>query len=57
MVMIFWVVEMLSPACSGLGLGSYLELYLWSPYQLLLTPVVWRIMIWGDGLRTMIGGF
>jgi hypothetical protein len=38
-------------------LGSYLELYLWSPYQLLLTPVVWRIMIWGDGLRTMIGGF
>jgi hypothetical protein len=53
MVKIFWVVEMFIPACSSLDLGSYLALYLCSPCQSMLIPVVWRIVIWvmGLGLR------
>jgi hypothetical protein len=56
MVRIFGAVEMLSPACSRLGLDSYLALYLWSPCQLMLIPVVCRIVIWGDRFGTAFGG-
>jgi hypothetical protein len=52
MVRIFCVVEMLSPTCSGLGLGScILYLFCCHPISRCCFLLAWRIGIWGMGLE------
>jgi hypothetical protein len=51
MVRIFWVVEMLSPVCSGMGLGSaILNLICYHPVSRCCSMLVLKIEIWVMGL-------
>jgi hypothetical protein len=60
MVRCFWV-DFLSPATYWSGFGSTLVPLFYQccdpVYYYLGSLLVWRIGIWGNGLRTVFGGF
>jgi hypothetical protein len=55
----FWVVVLLSPAWSSLGLGSYYFTlcHVVTLLVVVTSLLVCRIGIWGDGIGTAFGGF